>query len=350
MNISSFHISVNQNIQSNMSPYRLVNDSGAEVAEVNRYLDSLAVRGLSPATVRIYAFDLLNFWSWLHSANLNLKNVTQKLLIEYISYQRQGSSPAPVSINHRLTVANCLYQFIFDKRIPDLKNSNNSEKRSVYRVGWIHPIRMRRISQRVKVPQHSVVPLDRKDVFEFFNSLKSFRDIAMTGFMLFCGLRSNEVLNLKLFNINKEQRSARVLGKGNKERVVPLPDQLINVIDKYIRLERPKTDNPFLFVVLKGPHRGQPLTKSALRTIFRYHRMISGVLKANPHRFRHTFGADMARAGISLIVLMKLMGHAQVHTTLRYINLSSEDIREEFNKAINISKNRDILNESEICF
>jgi integrase len=114
----------------------------------------------------------------------------------------------------------------------------------------------------------------------------------------------------------------------------PLPEDLINVLKKYLFLERPKTDSPYLFIVIKGPNRGNPLTASAFRTIFRYHRKISGIHKANPHRFRHTFGANMARAGISLIALMKLMGHTHIQTTLQYVNLSVDDIKTEFNKVI----------------
>ncbi len=76
------------------------------------------------------------------------------------------------------------------------------------------------------------------------------------------------------------------------------------------------------------------MTPAGLRSLFRYHRKISRILKANPHRFRHTFGADMARAGISLPALMRLMGHASIHTTMLYIEIAPRDVWEEFHKVV----------------
>jgi len=326
---------VKSNVPDGISPYHLVDIAGNEIKLVNEYLDSLAVRGLSQLTMRTYAFDLLNLWIWLAKTGIKLEDVTKKLLIDYIAYQRQSATPAAVTINHRLAVADCLYQYHFDRRIPSRKDIDDSPRRySNTRVGWIHPVRIKRLSTRVKVPYKIIIPLTQKEVSDFFSSLNTWRDLSMAGFMLFCGLRSKEVINIKLSDINTDERYARVLGKGNKERIVPLADDLLGAVGKYLRLERPKTDSQVLFVVLKGQNRGQPLTKAAFRTVFRYHRRISGIYNANPHRFRHTFGANMTRAGVSLIVLMRLMGHTHVRTTIQYVNLSASDIRTEFNKAI----------------
>ena len=76
------------------------------------------------------------------------------------------------------------------------------------------------------------------------------------------------------------------------------------------------------------------MTPEGLRAVFRYHRKRSQIPKANPHRFRHTFGADMARAGMSLPALMRLMGHVNIRTTMLYIELSPEDVWKEFHRAI----------------
>ena len=214
----------------------------------------------------------------------------------------------------------------------------------------MHPIRGRQLSTKVKVPSRIVVPLKQQEVSDFFGSLDTWRDIAITGFMLFCGLRCKEVIGLKLNDISIYEEQFRVLGKGNKERLVPLPKNLLETVNKYIKLERPKTESPYLFVVLKGPHRGNQLTSAGIRTIFRYHRKISGISHANPHRFRHTFGADMTRAGVSVPALMRLMGHSQVQTTMRYVNLFAEDIRDEFNRAMAKLQSKEILNGAEKGF
>jgi hypothetical protein len=80
--------------------------------------------------------------------------------------------------------------------------------------------------------------------------------------------------------------------------------------------------------------RGHPMTAAGLRSLFRHHRLVSKVSQANPHRFRHTFGSDMVRAGISLPALMHLMGHADIHTTMLYVQLAPEDVWREFARAV----------------
>jgi site-specific recombinase XerD len=87
-------------------------------------------------------------------------------------------------------------------------------------------------------------------------------------------------------------------------------------------------------VCLKGRARGTALSAAGLRSLFRYHRRTSEVPQANPHRFRHTFGADMVRAGISLPALQQLMGHAQIRTTMRYVQLAPEDVWRAYRNAI----------------
>jgi integrase/recombinase XerD len=85
---------------------------------------------------------------------------------------------------------------------------------------------------------------------------------------------------------------------------------------------------------LKGRHRGLALTPAGLRTLFRHHRLATQIPQANPHRFRHTFGADMVRNGISLPALQHLMGHAQIHTTMLYVQLAPQDVWREYRRAI----------------
>jgi site-specific recombinase XerD len=126
----------------------------------------------------------------------------------------------------------------------------------------------------------------------------------------------------------------RVLGKGHRQRLLPLPLETIEVLQNYLRLERPLTNSPALFVSLKGRHRGQPMTMAGLRSLFRHHRLRTTVLRANPHRFRHTFGADMVRNGISLPALQRLMGHSDIQTTMLYVDLAPQDVWREYAKAV----------------
>jgi integrase len=208
----------------------------------------------------------------------------------------------------------------------------------------MHPMHTKKLSLKVKVPHTTIVPLTAKEVAQFFHTLKMWRDISMVGFMLFCGLRKKEVICLKRKDINISEGQARIHGKGNRERMVPVPGDLLAVVRKYLDLERPESDNDYLFVVLKGQKRGNPLTESGIRSLFRYHRGTSRIFNANPHRFRHTFGAEMAKAGLSLAVLKKLMGHAYIQTTMEYVNISDPDVRAEFNKITEKLQTKELLN------
>ena len=187
---------------------------------------------------------------------------------------------------------------------------------------------------RVKIPRRVVVPLSNEEVERFFKSLRTWRDWSIVSLMLFCGLRSREVIEVKLDEVDFEEGRIRIVGKGDKERVLPLPPQVTSPLTSYLEIERPHTKAENLFVALKGIRRGQSMTPSGLRSLFRYHRARAKVPKANPHRLRHTFGRDMVTAGISLPALMKLMGHAGIQTTLEYVALSPREVSDEFQRVL----------------
>ena len=153
------------------------------------------------------------------------------------------------------------------------------------------------------------------EVARFWSSFRTSRDLAIVGLMLLQGLRSQEVLDLNRDDLLLSEAQIRVRGKGNKTRFLPLAPEATQLLDHYLRLERPQTSTNALFVSLKGPARGARMTPAGLRSLFRHHRRTTGVKMANPHRFRHTFASDMVRAGVSLPALMQLMGHAQIQTT-----------------------------------
>ena len=140
---------------------------------------------------------------------------------------------------------------------------------------------------RLRQPQRVVVPLSADEVAKFWHSFHTFRDLALVGLMLLDGLRSCEVLALQLQDLQLTETQMRVLGKGNKKRVLPLPPEVIEVLEKYLRLERPPTNSSFLFVSLKGRQRGRAMTPAGLRSLFRHHRRCSEVSQANAHRLRH---------------------------------------------------------------
>lgn len=160
------------------------------------------------------------------------------------------------------------------------------------------------------------------------------RDLAIVGLMLLQGLRSAEVLALNREDLLLPEAQLRVHGKGNKLRFLPLAPETVQLLDHYLQLERPDPCTTALFVSLKGPARGARMTSVGLRSLFRHHRRSTGVQLANPHRFRHTFASDMVRAGMSLPALMQLMGHADIQTTLRSVQVTPQDVYIQYARAV----------------
>jgi len=226
-----------------------------------------------------------------------------------------------------------LYRFHFGR---DLPGSDRFPHLYTTRspLGYGRPRRAVCFGLRLPEPERVIMPLSTDEVALFWSSFRHYRDLALVGLMLLDGLRSCEVLALQLPDLRRAEAQLLVHGKGNKQRLLPLPQEILDVLDRYLALERPLTNSTSLFVSLKGRSRGLPLSSAGLRSLFRHHRATSHVPQANPHRFRHTFGADMVRDGVSLPALQHLMGHAQIRTTLRYVRLAPQDIWREYRAAV----------------
>ena len=143
-----------------------------------------------------------------------------------------------------------------------------------------------------------------------------------------------EVLSLNRDDLLLAESQIRVRGKGSKIRFLPLAPETVELLDHYLRLEHPAITNAAVFVSLKGRARGARMTPEGLRSLFRHHRVTTGIVHANPHRFRHTFASDMIRAGVSLPALMQLMGHSQIQTTLVYVQLTPLDVYQQYARAV----------------
>ena len=323
-------------VVASLSPYRLLDEQGEEIAWVNAFLDGQRIRQLSVRSLRIYAYDLLHFARWWSEKLLPqpLSEITESTLLDYVRHQLdQQPKPTPQTVNHRLVVLRSLYRFHYQREIPGASRFDFPGRATRAPLGYGRPRRARSSGFRLKEPRRVIVALPAEEVARFWASFRAFRDLALVGLMLLDGLRSCEVLRLQLGDLQLADAQMRVVGKGSKPRVLPLPAEIIPVLEKYLHLERPLTNSPALFVCLKGRHRGQPMTLAGLRSLFRHHRSTSGVERANPHRFRHTFGVDMVRAGVSLPALQHLMGHSQIQTTMIYARLAPQDVWREYARA-----------------
>lgn len=313
------------------SPFQVVEQStGKGVGWINRYLDRDYVRRLANTSLYSYANSLLHFVRWWesvhHTGDISKDNLTESTLLDYVRFQSSlQPPPSAPTINDRVACADRAIR----NELPDAPCQAAHGFQQVYLhrrpLGLGRP-RFELSRLRVREPKLTIVPLSVDEVARFWSSFRNARDLAIVGLMLMHGLRSAEVMALNRDDVLLSEGQLRVRGKGNKLRFLPLAPETTQLIDHYLRLERPDPCSAALFVVMKGPARGQRMTPAGLRSLFRHHRRATGIQLANPHRFRHTFGSDMVRAGISLPALMQLMGHADIQTTLHYVQVSPQDV------------------------
>jgi site-specific recombinase XerD len=324
---------------------------------IEDYLGYLVDRAYSPATVRAYAFDLLQFARWMRAEKLTLEAVTTDALLRYLAACRTAALPgrpggnvysirdgrnsgyAPATINRRLAAVSGLfgYRAMRDPTalnpVPRGREARRTSKGE--RSGMLGHLARPRARSRLRVREPRRLPrgLDRTETAALVGSFRTERDRAIAGLMLFCGLRSAEVLALQVRDVDIGRGWIRIMGKGSKERRVPLDPDVASLIQTYLLAERPETSSSALFVVAKGPHRGQPLTAAGLRTIFRYHRQKAEVPAGHPHALRHTFGTALAEAGVDLPVIQALMGHDHVDSAAAYIHLAPAHVRSAYDAA-----------------
>jgi site-specific recombinase XerD len=329
-------------LQASQSPFRVVDEQGGQLEWVNRFLDMQCVRGMAPLTLRSYANTLLHFVRWwsgrpgVDVMHFRAEQFTESTLVDYVRDQLdEQPKPSPENINQRSSLVRRLFRFHFHQ---DMPHAPYLIQRTWYRRSPLGYGRGRLAAAtadlKLKVAQRVIVPLAAEQVAHFWRSFRTARDLAVVALMLLNGLRSREVLALQLEDLLFSQAQIRVHGKGTRVRLLPLPPETIRILQCYLKTERPLTNTPVVFVSLKGRARGTAMTPAGLRSLFRHHRSTSGIRQANPHRFRHTFGSDMIRAGVSLPALQRLMGHAHIHTTLLYIQLTPQDVFAEYTRAV----------------
>jgi len=333
--------------------HRLVGD-GSLVGCANRRLGNLEARQFAPGTIRGYAFDLLCLARFFDRAGIDWQQATPMDFFDWLEWQsrpvpskgrrvvplaaRRGVSPA--TMNRRIAAARGLFEHAVICEVLD-RNPVPAPRRSAGlrggRRGLLGHVRGRRLGgparlvrQERRLPES--LPVD--DVAAFVADLGTHRDRAIVLAMLLGGLRAAEVRSLGLADVDVGLRQVKVTGKGSKQRLVPVDRAFFTELTAYLRSERPPgLSTPECFVVLRGPTTGRAMTEAGLRRIFRTHRARSGASRVRPHRLRHTFGTELASAGIDLLVLRELMGHAHAETTAAYVHLAPETVAAEWARA-----------------
>jgi len=328
----------------------------SDAVVANRFLAHLATRGFSSATIRAYAYayDLVNFGRFALERRVSVADAVPTDFFDYLDWQARARStvgvkvvrladrrgPAPATMNRRIAAVRGLFEFAVtaglraEHPVPTARRSSGLRPKQRGLLGHLGPGRARAGGRLVRQARRLPESLEPDEVAAFVADLGTHRDRAIALGMLLGGLRAGEVRGLRLADVDLGLRRVRVTGKGGRERVVPVDRVFFTELVGYLHRERPPgCATPECFVVLRGPTAGRPLTEAGLRKVFRTHRARSGATRVRPHRLRHTYGTELAAAGIDLLVLRELMGHASPETTAGYVHLSAETLAAEYARA-----------------
>lgn len=272
----------------------------------------------SPHTITAYHDDLEQFCNFLEKTyQLNdLKPVNHQLIRSWIAslMEQQVSSR---SINRKLTTLKTFYKFLL--REGEIKNN------PMLKV--VSP----KISKRLPVFIEKKSMITMLDNIEFGNDFKGLRNRLILEMFYFTGMRLSELMNLKTDQINNYTCTIKVLGKRNKERLIPFTPPLKNLIDEYKR-EREKAglNNEYLFITEKN----EKVYERLIYRIVKYYLSAATTAdKKSPHVLRHTFATHMLNNGADLNAIKELLGHSNLSATQVYTHNSFEKLKKIYEKA-----------------
>jgi integrase/recombinase XerD len=187
----------------------------------------------------------------------------------------------------------------------------------------------------VRTPRTLPRILAPAEVDALLASLRTARDQAMVLAMLLGGLRRCEVLGLQLADVNAGERRLFIAeGKGGRQRIVPVSPRFFAALGDYLDGERPASaGSGKVFVVLKGPRRGQPLTAAGLDEVLDGARARAGLARATCHMLRHTCFTRLREAGMALEAIQAQAGHASIESTRIYLHLANGWLAGEYLRA-----------------
>jgi len=198
----------------------------------------------------------------------------------------------------------------------------------------------------VRTPRTLPRILEPEEVDAFLGALRTRRDRAMVEVMVLGGLRRCEVLGLRLSDLNPGERRVFVAeGKGGHQRIVPVSGRFFATVGQYLHEERPQCATDRVFVVLKGPRRGQPLTAAGLDQVVRGARGRCGLDGLSCHQLRHTCLTRLREAGMALEAVQAQAGHRSIESTRVYLHLANDWLAGEYHRAAEAIEAQSVLTE-----
>jgi site-specific recombinase XerD len=277
------------------------------IINYRRYLKR---RNYSQHTLKTYLNKLRQFVLWV---DVPIEHVNYDKIIAYIDYLLDRRL-RPETINCHLKSIRRFYSYMRDEKQIAISNPVKTGCKL-------------RISQ--PLPKH----LKDQEVIRLFNVIKSNRDRAMFMLMLRCGLRVEEVANLRLAAIDWRRSKLYVFnGKGQKDRVVYISHDTYKALVDYVK-HRLSLRVRKVFLVEKGTHKGKPLSVRGIQKRMEYYAKKTG-LPVSCHQLRHTMATQLLNADADLVSIQDLLGHSRIKTTQRYCRVSNLKVQRDYFKAI----------------
>jgi site-specific recombinase XerD len=305
---------------------------------LDRYLEFVAGR-TRPNTVRAVAFDLKTFFTVVDK---DPTDVAACDVFDFLAHQRgdrtvvrmadRESGLSARTIARRLSSVSGFYAYLMARGDAGVTLNPVPRGLSTRRGGG-----RSRTVPLVRVPRTLPKILDPGEVQRLLAALRSERDRAMVLAMVLGGLRRCEVLGLRLVDVQVADRRLFIVdGKGGHQRVVPIANSFFAAVGDYLCEERPSTSTDRVFVVLKGPRRGRPLSAEGLDEILSGARRRAGLERGTCHQLRHTCLTRLREAGMALEAVQAQAGHRSIESTRVYLHLTNDWLAKEYRRAADL--------------
>lgn len=279
---------------------------------IEPFIDYLSIeRGLSPNTLQAYRRDLCQFRDWLKKEFLQ---VDSALIGNYLATLREKGNKSR-TLNRKLSVVRMFYKFLYTEGKID---HNPVEGVSSPRLG-------RKIPSFLSEKEVEAL-LEAPSVDEQYGS----RDRAILEVVYGAGLRISELVNLNLTDLNLKGGWVKVLGKGSKERIVPLGREACRWVRIYLRKRRIETTDKLSLFCNRY---GKRLSRQACWKIIKKYSQKAGITKKiSPHTLRHSFATHLLSRDADLRFVQELLGHTNISTTQIYTHITQERLKKVYKK------------------
>ena len=288
----------------------------SDVADTDRdlidtFLDALWMeRGLSANTLQAYRTDLQHFLLWHHSRGGRFDGTNTADILAFLAAQGGRSVR---SVARRLSSLRRLFQFLL-----------RTGRMSVDPTATVESPRLGRSLPKSLTESEVDSLLQAPDL----QADAGIRDRAMLELLYATGLRVSELVGLRMDQVNLRQGVVRVLGKGGKERLVPMGEEAVAWLERYLGAARPVLLHNQPSAALFPGQRGTPLTRQAFWHAIKRHARKAGVAgNISPHVLRHAFATHLLNHGADLRVVQMLLGHADISTTQIYTHVAQERLK-----------------------